>query len=506
MIDTMHSAAVSVERCDVVTLGVSSILVHVLMSPSLVESCDDDALARICAMASAADRAPLSLTCKALRRAVGPLTAQDRTLAHIAPLVGAPRALPRNRFRRLVREVAQDFKSDLRFQPEAVALLHYAAERHLQHSFEASAAVQRMIVGVGQGSSSACTEPPPLCSHHEHLPVPLLDALQARPAIAVPVSDCSLSCWCVLSFREESHWKHPGGVLQHTKSVTASATAARVVSASRHPYLAAEDATDDEADADYEPPPEEGEAWACLRCTLDNSGSDDVCAACRGGRPDQRQPVAPSAAAAATDDADDSMGEGEAKAEGDEGGCAMDDGGGEDESEGEGASSDGESVEYSYESDDPSAGESEDVWAGSHPGDDGFESAETRQGMDEEEAVARVVYPLLRAAIARDRAAWRAERDDDAAGPSEGDGGVGSGGGDDDDDGDDDGDESEAEGSEQMSETSEWSSLYSSSDGGDPMDYDNRHTDRVRCRAIRRHPDEACFALTCGNCRRVQYY
>ena len=39
-------------------------------------------------------------------------------------------------FQRLVREIAQDFKSDLRFQSTAVLCLHEAAEAHLIGVFE----------------------------------------------------------------------------------------------------------------------------------------------------------------------------------------------------------------------------------------------------------------------------------------------------------------------------------------------------------------------------------
>ena len=494
--------------------------------PSLVDSCDDDALAAICASAPPADRVSLSLSCTALNRAVGPLDEPERLAGHFTAMVAKPREFPRKRFSYIVREVAQDFRSDLSFQPEAIALLQYAAEQHLQRSFEASAAVQRM-----RSSSSAHSDEPPMCSHHEHLPAPTLEALQprgasdppqgascddtrssagiapcgpwTRPAIAVPVSGCAASSFCVLSTNETRHVQFVSGRRDERRTVTATAVAARVVPASQHPYLAAEDATDDETDADYEPPPEPaagGEAWACLRCTLHNSAAASFCAACRGGRPDERSPVTPSATASAEDGAGASMSEvvgdaSMAEAEG-EGGSAGDEAGSEGESDGE-ASSDGESVDYSCDSDESSSDEDNEWW-------DHVESAETRRAMDEEEAAARVVYPLLRTAIARDRTAWRAERAAAEAGPSEG------GGGDDDDGGSGSGGDGDGSGSdyaEQPCETSEWSSLYSSSDDGrDPMDSENRYMEhRKRCRAIRRDRAAACFALTCPACRKVHY-
>ena len=96
--------------------------------------------------------------------------------------------------------------------------------------------------------------------------------------------------------------------------------------------------------------------------------------------------------------------------------------------------------------------------------------------------------PLLRAAIARDRAAWRAERDERDAGrarPSEDERGKDESGA----------DEEEEHGD--SDETSEWSSLYSSSDTDSAQG-----PCRKRCRAIRTDRAAACFALTCPACRR----
>ncbi len=44
-------------------------------------------------------------------------------------------------FARLVREVAQDFKSDLRFQSHAIAALQHASEIYLVDLFEVNAAL-----------------------------------------------------------------------------------------------------------------------------------------------------------------------------------------------------------------------------------------------------------------------------------------------------------------------------------------------------------------------------
>jgi histone H3 len=44
--------------------------------------------------------------------------------------------IPKLRFQRLVREIAQDFKSDLRFQSSAVEALQEAAEAYLTGLFE----------------------------------------------------------------------------------------------------------------------------------------------------------------------------------------------------------------------------------------------------------------------------------------------------------------------------------------------------------------------------------
>ena len=44
--------------------------------------------------------------------------------------------LPKKRFMKVVREIAQDFKTDLRFQPAAVLALQEAAEAFLVRVFE----------------------------------------------------------------------------------------------------------------------------------------------------------------------------------------------------------------------------------------------------------------------------------------------------------------------------------------------------------------------------------
>jgi hypothetical protein len=495
-----------------------------MVTRSLVDVCDRDALSAICAAVLPADRVSLTLSCKALRQAVGALVDAERLAAHITTMV-APRELPRKRFQYLIREMAQEFRSDLCFQPEALALLQYAAEQHLRQSFEASAALQRVLLGAGgQGSSSSVqSDLPPMCSHHEHLPASLLDALQPRgdprprPTIAFPVPGCgSTSVWCVLSSNTARRVQYIEGRREEQQVVTASATAARVLPASLHPYLAAEDATDDEADADYSPPPQPaapGEAVSVVAAVAVST-------------------VAVATAPAVRDEEDASMAEAEGEGGGEGGGgSAMDgaasegdgDGDGDGEGEGDGDGDDGESVELSYDS-----GEGESEYGGGWQGaDEDGESTETRQGMEEEEAAARVVYPLLRAAIARDRAAWRAEHSaDDQTGLSAG-GGLGSGGGAS-GSGDGGGDESgakdkmlnkmtaedsdaevEAEqeeaASEMADETSDWSSLYSSSDGGDPPDGENWHLPRKRCSGIHRDRTAACFALTCPACRKAHY-
>jgi histone H3 len=48
-------------------------------------------------------------------------------------------SLPNNSFQRLVREIAQDFKTDLRFQSSAVMALQESAEAYLVSLFEESA-------------------------------------------------------------------------------------------------------------------------------------------------------------------------------------------------------------------------------------------------------------------------------------------------------------------------------------------------------------------------------
>ena len=60
-------------------------------------------------------------------------------------------------FQRLVREIAQDFKTDLRFQSSAVMALQEASEAYLVGLFEdTNLCVSIPILSIDSGSTSVC--------------------------------------------------------------------------------------------------------------------------------------------------------------------------------------------------------------------------------------------------------------------------------------------------------------------------------------------------------------
>ena len=76
-------------------------------------------------------RAALVASC--LRGALPPVDLRAVCLVRAMILLGLIRKLP---FQRLVREIAQDFKTDLRFQSSAVVALQEASEAYLVGLFE----------------------------------------------------------------------------------------------------------------------------------------------------------------------------------------------------------------------------------------------------------------------------------------------------------------------------------------------------------------------------------
>jgi histone H3 len=69
-------------------------------------------------------------------------------------------------FQRLVREIAQDFKTDLRFQSSAIGALQEAAEAYLVSLFEDTnlAAIHAKRVTIQpKGASTPSVTPRPCC-------------------------------------------------------------------------------------------------------------------------------------------------------------------------------------------------------------------------------------------------------------------------------------------------------------------------------------------------------
>ncbi len=67
------------------------------------------------------------------------------------PLLILHDAGPRSPFQRLVREIAQDFKTDLRFQSSAIGALQEASEAYLVSLFEDTNLVRRGVLRDGRG-------------------------------------------------------------------------------------------------------------------------------------------------------------------------------------------------------------------------------------------------------------------------------------------------------------------------------------------------------------------